>query len=437
MTSTATMPVAHALAQEFVARHSSDAARALQDISSDDAADFLTRAGTTATAGILSRLGPETACLLLLGLPPDQARAALTSLDPTVSVGLLRRLGDRFDTQALLAGLPPASRRELEALLKFPADSAGSLMDPAAPVFRADTRAGDVASAIRTSRRIGDLVVVVVDEDLHLMGTLPMVAVLLADATARLQDLPVKTTPAIDAFAHSDEVVEVLDTHKLSAIPVIDIHGSVVGVLRHRALATVAEEDAVADMQSMVGASREERALSPVSFAVRNRLPWLQINLATAFLASAVVGIFEETLAQFTALAVLLPVVAGQSGNTGAQSLAVTMRGLTLHEIGLRQWMRVVGKEATTGLVNGIAVAIVTMIGVYVWSGSLGLCAVIGLAMVMSMTIAGIAGAGVPLVLSAVGQDPARSSSIVLTTVTDIMGFFSFLGLATLFSRFL
>jgi magnesium transporter len=310
-------------------------------------------------------------------------------------------------------------------------------MDPAAPVFRRDARAADVSAALRESRRTGDLGVLVVDDDLQLVGTRPMVVVLLADPGARLHELPIKPTPAVDAFAHRDEVVEVLDTHKLSAMPVVDIHGQVVGVLRHRALATVAEEDAVADMQSMVGASREERALSPVSFAVRKRLPWLQINLVTAFMAASVVGFFEATIAQFTALAVLLPVVAGQSGNTGAQSLAVTMRGLTLHEIGLRQWLRVVAKEASTGLLNGIAVALVTMIGVYVWSGSLGLCGVIGLAMVLSMTIAGVAGAGVPLVLSAIGQDPAQSSSIVLTTVTDIMGFFSFLGLATLFSSFL
>lgn len=434
---TAATPLVHTLALEFVVRHPSDAARALQDVDPDDAAALLGRAGPVPTAGILSKLGPETACVLLWRLPHDQARATLTDLDPTVSVGLLRRLGDRFDTAGLLASLPAARRRELETLMAFPADCAGSIMDPAAPVFRQDTRAGDVAASIRDSRRTGDLVVVVVDEDLQLLGTLPMVAVLLADPGARLQELAIKPTPSVDAFAHRDEVVEVLDAHKLSAMPVVDIHGRVVGVLRHRALATVAEEDAVADMQSMVGASREERALSPVSFAVRKRLPWLQINLATAFLAASVVGLFEATIAEFTALAVLLPVVAGQSGNTGAQSLAVTMRGLTLHEIGLRQWMRVVGKESATGLLNGIAVALVTMIGVYVWSGSLGLCAVIGLAMVTSMTIAGVAGAGVPLILSAIGQDPAQSSSIVLTTVTDIMGFFSFLGLATLFSGFL
>jgi magnesium transporter len=321
--------------------------------------------------------------------------------------------------------------------MSYPDGSAGSLMDGAAPIFREDARTGDVEAAMRDMGRTDDHVIVVVDAEGRLVGTLDTVRVLLADARVRLQDLRPRQVPTVDAFAAQEEVAGILDTHQISALPVVDIEGRPLGVLRHHELATVAEQDATADMQSMVGASREERALSPVSFVVRKRLPWLQINLVTAFLAASVVGLFEATIAQFTALAVLLPVVAGQSGNTGAQSLAVTMRGLTLHEIGLRQWLPVVWKEAAVGLLNGIAVALVTMAGVYVWSGSLGLCLVIGLAMVVSMTIAGVAGAGVPLVLRAVGQDPAQSSSIVLTTVTDIMGFFSFLGLAALFSTWL
>jgi magnesium transporter len=165
--------------------------------------------------------------------------------------------------------------------------------------------------------------------------------------------------------------------------------------------------------------------------------PWQHLNLAPAFIAASVVGLFAETIAKYTALAVLLPVVAGQSGNTGAQALGVTMRGLALREITLRHWLRVTIKEASVGLINGVAVALVTMAGVYIWSGSIGLCMVIGLAMVMAMVIAGVAGAIVPLLLSAVGQDPAQSSSIVLTTVTDIFGFFSFLGLATVFASML
>jgi magnesium transporter len=192
------------------------------------------------------------------------------------------------------------------------------------------------------------------------------------------------------------------------------------------------EEEFTADMQTMVGASKEEQALSPVSFAVRKRLPWVQVNLITAFLAASVVGVFENTIAQVTALAVLLPVVAGQSGNTGAQALAVTMRGLALREIRLGHWRRVSLKEGAVALINGVGVAITTSLGVYAWSRSVGLAIVIGTSMVISMVAAGLAGALVPLVLVAFKQDPAQSSSIILTTVTDIVGFFSFLGIATL-----
>jgi magnesium transporter len=165
--------------------------------------------------------------------------------------------------------------------------------------------------------------------------------------------------------------------------------------------------------------------------AIKSRLPWLMINLLTAFAAASVVGLFDATIAEFTALAVLLPVVAGQSGNTGAQALAVTSRGLSLREIRPPQWFRVVRKEVVAAAANGVAVAVVTALGVLLWSGSFGLCAVIGISMVVSMVLAAIAGAIVPIMLTVLGRDPATASSIVLTTVTDIAGFFSFLGLAT------
>jgi len=174
-----------------------------------------------------------------------------------------------------------------------------------------------------------------------------------------------------------------------------------------------------------------------VHFAVRKRLGWLHINLVTAFLAASVVGLFEGTIAKFTALAVLLPVVAGQSGNAGAQALAVTMRGLALREIGSRHQLRVVWKEINVGLFDGIAIAMTTGLGVYLWSWSTGLALVIGSAMVLSMIAAGFAGAIIPITLARLGQDPAQSSSIILTTVTDVVGFFSFLGIATLLASLL
>jgi magnesium transporter len=232
-------------------------------------------------------------------------------------------------------------------------------------------------------------------------------------------------------------VVETLDQSGVPALPVIDVNGRLLGVIRYAALVRAAQEEATADLQTMVGVGREERALSPVSFAVKKRLPWLQINLGTAFLAAAVVGFFEKTIAANTALAVLLPVVAGQSGNTGSQALAVVIRALALREIRVREWFRVCNKETRVALINSLAVALVTSIAVFFWSGSAGLALVIALSMVISMTIAGLSGAAVPIVLTAVGQDPAQSSSIVLTTVTDVVGFFSFLGIATLLTSML
>jgi magnesium transporter len=210
-----------------------------------------------------------------------------------------------------------------------------------------------------------------------------------------------------------------------------------VGVVRYQRLFETIENVATADLQKMVGVSADERALSSATFAVRKRLPWLHINLLTAFLAASVVGVFESIIAQFTALAVLLPVVAGQSGNAGSQALAVTIRGLALREIGIRDWLVLLSKEVRVGAIDGAALAVTCGLGVYLWSQSLGLSLVIAVAMILSMVAAGIAGALVPLVLTRIGQDPATASSIILTTVTDVSGFLSFLGTATLLASML
>lgn len=222
--------------------------------------------------------------------------------------------------------------------------------------------------------------------------------------------------------------------YKLASLPVVGPQNSLIGVLRLNDLIEEVEKELSSDLLSMTGASKEESALSGPGFAVRKRLPWLQVNLATAFLAAAVVGLFEDTIARFTALAVLLPVVAGQSGNTGSQALAVVLRGLAVREITRRQLPRVALKELFAGALNGVGVAVVACAGVYLWSSSLGLVLVIGMAMILAMAIAGVAGAVIPILLDSLGQDPAQSSSIILTTVTDVFGFMSFLGLATVFS---
>jgi magnesium transporter len=261
--------------------------------------------------------------------------------------------------------------------------------------------------------------------------------VVLATTDTVLGSLERPITKVVRPVAPLEEVSAAFETYRLLDLPVVDLEGVFLGAVTHEDLAQSVQEDATADIQTMVGASKEERALSNPLFTVRRRMPWLQINLLTAFLAAAVVGVFEQTIAQVTALAVLLPVVAEQSGNAGAQALAVTMRGLALREITVRQGMRVMRKDVIVGFVNGLGIALTCGIGVYVWSQSAGMVAVICVSMVLAMVAAGFAGALIPIVLTRLGQDPATSSSIILTTVTDVAGFFSFLGIATVMMSFL
>lgn len=310
-------------------------------------------------------------------------------------------------------------------------------MDPRVLLLRPDTTVKETLDRIRTLRRRGMRMLFIVDNNNHLLGQVDIQDVAMATGNTQLEAIQRPVRAVVNAIAPREDVVELLERYRLTDLPVIDADERLIGVVRYKNLMAAAEDEATVAMQTMVGVSKDERALSRVSFAVRKRLPWLEINLLTAFLAASVVGLFESTIASYTALAVLLPVVAGQSGNTGAQALAVTMRGLALREIRVRHWPRVVFKEMSTAFWNGIAIAATTSLGVWVWSGSIGLAAVIGSSMILSMVIAGISGAAIPLILTAIKQDPAQSSSIVLTTVTDVAGFFSFLGIATLFSRFL
>ena len=435
--STASLEVERLLVHDFFERHPEEAADYLETVAPSEADEVLSHVAPETCIEALRRLSPAKALDILAEIDLDHGRRLIRNLDPPQAGALLGGLGtQRCDD--LLAGLARAEAGALRALMQHPADSAGRLMDPRITVFQPDMKVGEALErlrSIRQRRRVLDLLIV--DRDGRLSGTVPIQEVVLAEAETTLLSLVTGVPVAVSAFTTREEIVETMERHKLTSIPVVDYDNKPLGIIRLNELVSAVEEELSADLVSMTGASKEERALSQVSFAIRKRLPWLQINLATAFLAAAVVGVFEETISRFTALAVLLPVVAGQSGNTGAQALAVVLRGLALREITLRHWPQVVTKEFVAGLVNGLGVALVTCAGVYVWSGSPGLVLVIGLAMVLAMAIAGVAGAMIPVLLARMGQDPAQSSSIVLTTVTDVFGFFSFLGLATVFSSLL
>jgi magnesium transporter len=425
------------LTEAFFDLYPGEAIEVLEATSVEEIASFLETQQARRVAMALARLSPQIAADSLARLADETLREVLPLIDPGDVAVLLGRL-DEAERERCLAILDSALAKELKELMTYPADSAGRMMDTRVVTFRPQVTVKNVLSRLRAAPRAPSQDLVVVDEDNKLEGLVALVDAVRADPRRPLEQLVRRMPLSVHALTPREEVVDLVSRRNVLTLPVVDLDGHLLGVIRHDAhLVLAVQEEATADIQTMVGASKEERALSTPLFAVSKRLPWLNINLLTAFLAAAVVGLFEDTIAKFTALAVLLPVVAGQSGNTGAQALAVIMRGLALREIRVRNTPRVLLKELLAGTVNGVAIAVVTALGVYVWSGSRGLCAVIALAMVMSMAIAGLAGAAIPMLLTALRQDPAQSSSIILTTVTDVAGFFSFLGLATLFANVL
>ena len=420
-----------ALVEAFLRLHPGEAAGALAASPVPEALRLLEAGTDAASAHVFERLDPDRAVELVEAMGDDLFRRLWQGMDPGVGSALMSRLEEESRTDRL-ASLPEGLAAEMKELMRYPAESAGGLMDTEVTVFSADETAEEALDRIRSfpGRRIHDLCVA--DADGRLSAVLPLQEVAVAQPGERLGRLAQGPPVCVQAMSSREEVVELLETHKLASLPVVGFEGRPRGIILHDALVEAAQQEASENLQTMVGAGADEQALSPPWMAVRKRLPWLQVNLATAFLAASVVALFEGTIAQFTALAIFLPVVAGQAGNTGAQSLAVAMRGLALREFRPRGWFRVARKELLAGLINGVAVAVTTSLVAYLWSGTVGLPLVIGTSMVFSMAMAGLTGALIPVVLTVLGKDPAQSASIVLTTVTDVLGFLSFLGLATL-----
>ena len=424
------------LAQDFLLNYPLDAARRLERMAPGEVTTILQGQKLHVKARVVERLAPSLALLLVRGLPEAEAASLLEVLELSLSVNLLASLRPD-EREGLLAAMQAPLAQEFRDLLDYPEDSVGRMMNPRTLAFNLRTTVEQALSQLRHQQvgSVGHLFLL--DDDMQLQARVDIRRLLLAAPHKPLATLAEPVRAYVQALDPKEEVFEKLSHHDVDVLPVVDVDMHLVGVVEPQELLDTVREEMAVDMQTMVGAHKDEKALSSSMFAVRKRLPWLQINLLTAFLAATVVGVFESTIAQYTALAVLLPVAAGQAGNAGAQALAVTMRGLTLREITVRHWWRVLLKELGAGFLNGLGVAATCAAGVYVWSNSVGLALVMALAMIVSMTIAGISGALVPMLLKRFGLDPAQSSSIVLTTVTDVAGFLSFLGIATLLAGML
>jgi len=389
-------------------------------------------------AAEVTRLAAPEAAALLAPLDDAEVAAVLRSLNPAVADDVLLALGEDR-RRAVIAAAPSDEARQWTRNLTCPDESVGRVMEPPHAVFPPGLT---VAEAVERIRELVKTTFVtygfVADESGVLLGVVTMRDLLLAAPGDRLDAVMLREVFSLRPETPLLEAARLVVARHFPVYPVCDAGGRLAGIVRGR---TLFEEQALeisAQPGAMVGVEKEERLSTPWLRSLRFRHPWLQLNLLTAFLAAAVVGAFQGTIDRLVVLAVFLPVLAGQSGNTGCQALAVTLRGLTLGELRHGAGRRLVFKEGLLGLVNGALVGVSAAVGMYAVARGQGhpdaavLAAVVLLAMVGSCLVSGLAGALIPLTLKRLGADPATASSIFLTTATDVASMGLFLGLATL-----
>ncbi|MEF8936814.1 MAG: magnesium transporter [Halovenus sp.] len=363
----------------------------------------------------------------------DQLREFVDELDPDEATDVLGYAREST-RESVLSKLASDRREKLSFLLSFDPESAAGIMD--IDYVTVGAQRGFQAVAERVSRfeeRTGRIPTILVTENGTLLGELPGATLSIADRESdRIADY-VQEIPHVRYDREDSEVLEVLRTNRERTVAVLDETDDILGVIHADDLLTLVEETAGETLYEFTGVAEEESVLDGPAAKIRSRYKWLIINLGTAFLAAAVVGLFETTIAAIAVLAAYMPVVAGMGGNAGTQAMAVTVRGISLGQVSLATGKRVVINEAIAGGINGIITgALVAVIAIAFSLAEYGvlLGAVIGVSMVANLVIAGFFGAIIPLVLDKLGQDPATSATIFITTATDVLGFFVFLGLA-------
>ncbi|WP_336343866.1 magnesium transporter [Halalkalicoccus ordinarius] len=366
----------------------------------------------------------------------DMSREALgrfvRRLDPDEATDVLG-LADEETRTAVLRRLDEDRRERIEFLLEFSPESAAGLMHLDYVTVARDAGFDDVAERVRRfEERTGRFPIVFVVEDGELLGELPGQTLAMTDReSAHLTDY-LHETPTVRYDRPDTDVLEVFRANPESKVAVLDEDEHILGVIHADDILRVIEEEAGETLYEFTGVAEEESVLDGPLVKVQRRYKWLILNLGTAFLAAAVVGLFEATIAAFTLLAVYMPIVAGMGGNAGTQSMAVTVRGIALEQVSIATGGRVILNEVLAGAANGMITGVLVAIIATVFNQSPLLGLVIGVSMVLNLVIAGFFGALIPLILDRMEIDPATSATIFITTATDVLGFFVFLGLASL-----
>ena len=414
-----------------------------------DLADRLQRLPIESAQAVFHQLEHALAAGALAEMEPDKAGELLQTLSTGQIVKLFQELADNAVADlaaslppdrrhAVLTGLPEQKARAITGLLAYPPDTAGGIMSDRFIAIRPEQTVGECHETLRArAEPASDEVsyLYVTDDHHRLVGILPLRDLVFRRPERRIADIMNPQVKVLRVNADQEEIAREFEHYHYLALPVVDETGRLRGIVRASDALDIARAEATEDMQLMVGLSGEERALTPWRKSIGRRLPWLYINLLTAFAAAAVVGVFESTIAKWTALAIFLPIIAGQGGNAAMQTLTIIVRDMALGELSPGDGRKALAKEMTLGLINGLAVGLVVGLVGYCWKGSLTLGIVAMVAMVLNQLAAALSGVAIPFGLKALKIDPALASSIFVTTVTDVAGFFFFLGLAMLALR--
>ena len=426
------------MVQKFFEHDMAAAVQSLESMIEKDAAAVLESLPPSLAVRIIKHLQISFAAALLKDSGDIFLRETLSLLEPHLAASILMYL-PQDARERMTEQISGQLKHQIREALEYPEGSVGRIMTIDFLKFHKDISVEEATEEIRllAKKRFPQSYAYVVDDDNYLIGVLNMRDLLLASPDKSLESIARKDIFSLHCFTDKQEAANELAKRKFFAAPVVDSENHILGMIKAERLIQGIQEDMTKDIQKIFGAGGDERVSSTILFSLKKRLPWLHVNLATAFLAAAVVSLFEGIIAKLTVLAVFLPVVAGQGGNAGAQSLAVVMRGIVMREIPRDKVFSLISKEAKLGAINGAIIGAVTAFIAWMWYGNPYLGVVIGLGMLLNLLFAGLSGSSIPIVMKRIGLDPAQSSNIILTTVTDVMGFIAFLGFAVLFQKYL
>ena len=385
----------------------------------------------------VSELGPEKGSELLALRSAEEIARLAQEIPSDDAAPLIQHLAVEL-RDAVLELIHPKPGGGVSELLEYPEKTAGRLMNPNVFALPEDLTAGESITALQAARDVEMVFYLyVVDERRHLVGVVSLRRLLLVPPDTPLKRIMTTEVYSARVDTKQEEVAREVASYNLLALPIVDAENKLAGVVTVDDVIDVIKDEATEDVLKLAGVSADDGVLTPPGDSLRRRLPWLGVNLVTAFMAASVVGLFENTISKVTALAVLMPIVAGMGGNAATQTLAVVVRGLALGELNWTNARAALLKEGLVGLGNGLALGSVAALGAWALKGDPFLGLILALAMIINMFVAATAGTLIPLGLRAARVDPALASSVFITTLTDVVGFFSFLGLATLFIRFL